>query len=1322
MSTASPLFAVLHQLREYHRTRRDSGMAGAEPLVQHAFSFLDQEPDRVAASRHASELACMLAAFAFDTQDAALVKRCLVKLLGLGDFGVMLAATVLHKSNLSADAVRGMVGGFSGHEKLAVCNRFFAAPRDCEPALMQWAYETVAAIQNDDPEEVLLFLEGLGQGSGEPSGGHGQALALPLQNEFMGSRFGIWLHQLLKLDLDVDQAVYMARTTAHLESDGLAMALARHLKTANAGGHGETVALLLRTMGRCAAKGNAHLAKAIASFLKHRDESIKQEALEALLAMHADGAVASLASLYAERPSMRPACHGLLFGLSGSDFLALCKGLDSAARQEALAYLVRVLAACDADRLMALLDNLAAANGDAAGIEAVKSFVLGQEKMAPAPLFKPAPPARRKAQAAEGASAGGLFAKMTSKMLGGEQEEDAGPAPAARELAALSPGSAVRGATFAHAEAEGLQLSGVTFSGAAFADLCLTEGAWTKVAFDKCRFRNVNFWGTRFAQVRFTDCEFTFCSFADTVMQACAFAGGAVAATSFAAAVLQKVTFSGVACRENTFWGARWEESAATACRFAHTDFAYGAWVGVAMHASVFEDCRFVGVYARNAALRGVSATGCVMHGCLFHDLDTDAALFMAEEEQSRARVCADMGRRLAEAPPPASLATPEAHKTLLRLAERWYFEKDALRRGRLFMANNERRLAWTARKLAGQGAAFLTMLPACIEAGAAWNGKGFDPAVPCLITGYAPGLAARALVARHLGELAAPGQGEPPIPLEGLYSIGSVGSVAQTRSSDLDIWVCYDAAGAGGREAALRGKLAALERWADKVFGLEVHFFLMDMVRTRENDFGFSDAESAGSTQAKLLKEEFYRTALLLAGRTPAWWFTPGRGGERDYAMALARMRASPPLRRLAPLDLGHLERIPREEFFGASLWQIVKALKSPFKSVMKFALLDKYYAGNVTPILVCDRIKDKLEAGARGLWDTDPYAVLFQEVYEYYQGVRAGDAQQLMRRAFIQKTGCTTAMRTTGRPWELRGSSWMEFFFPYSEAAIAGEFMPADRRAKGSDDADDVLVTFSDMISLGDMVGQFMFRTYQNVQNSMNKLDMEVMVTVEDLTKVGGKMFSCLKPKKDKIMRISFVDSPKDMFSALDFTCEGLQGAAMTWIARGENAVRQGKRAAVEELRRDTSPVRLCIWLVANGVYRPGMHVAGGNLQAPVSVPDMVELLDALAGHFPSKRVFDTDIGENLKREEVVRACLVPNFTVMREDQRLRELTLIYATNWGELFCKPGIKDAALLAKPPRACIQAVSRLDVREDMELLVHYPRKSLCPKLDPAKDG
>ena len=60
-------------------------------------------------------------------------------------------------------------------------------------------------------------------------------------------------------------------------------------------------------------------------------------------------------------------------------------------------------------------------------------------------------------------------------------------------------------------------------------------------------------------------------------------------------------------------------------------------------------------------------------------------------------------------------------------------------------------------------------------------------------------------------------------------------------------------------------------------------------------------------------------------------------------------------------------MHEIPSEEFFGASLWQIVKALKSPFKSVMKLALLDKYMHYRDTGIFLCNRIKNNLFLEAR-------------------------------------------------------------------------------------------------------------------------------------------------------------------------------------------------------------------------------------------------------------------------------------------------------------------------------------------------------------------
>jgi adenylate cyclase class 1 len=49
-----------------------------------------------------------------------------------------------------------------------------------------------------------------------------------------------------------------------------------------------------------------------------------------------------------------------------------------------------------------------------------------------------------------------------------------------------------------------------------------------------------------------------------------------------------------------------------------------------------------------------------------------------------------------------------------------------------------------------------------------------------------------------------------------------------------------------------------------------EVHFFLIDSEEFIQGASSPLSSESSGQTQHYLLLEEFYRTALFIAGRTP--------------------------------------------------------------------------------------------------------------------------------------------------------------------------------------------------------------------------------------------------------------------------------------------------------------------------------------------------------------------------------------------------------------------------------------------------------------------
>ena len=69
----------------------------------------------------------------------------------------------------------------------------------------------------------------------------------------------------------------------------------------------------------------------------------------------------------------------------------------------------------------------------------------------------------------------------------------------------------------------------------------------------------------------------------------------------------------------------------------------------------------------------------------------------------------------------------------------------------------------------------------------------------------------------------------ETALDVEAVYTIGSAGTVAQTRDSDLDIWVCLTEASAKRPEIpAFTAKLEAITARAARDYDLEIHFFLM--------------------------------------------------------------------------------------------------------------------------------------------------------------------------------------------------------------------------------------------------------------------------------------------------------------------------------------------------------------------------------------------------------------------------------------------------------------------------------------------------------------
>ncbi|MCD6389649.1 MAG: class I adenylate cyclase, partial [Desulfobulbaceae bacterium] len=178
---------------------------------------------------------------------------------------------------------------------------------------------------------------------------------------------------------------------------------------------------------------------------------------------------------------------------------------------------------------------------------------------------------------------------------------------------------------------------------------------------------------------------------------------------------------------------------------------------------------------------------------------------------------------------------------------------------------------------------------------------------------------------------------------IHSLKTIGSIGTIAQTEKSDCDYWVSirHKELGEDGLDL-LEKKCKLIEKWATG-YDHEIYFFLMDIDQTRQNSFS-SDAEeeSAGSALKLLLKDELFRTHILVSGKMLLWWLIPPGLTSKQYSDYVSQLISTKQINPDNYIDLGYLSEIPREEIFGACLWQMNKALDSPFKSVIKFAYLE--------------------------------------------------------------------------------------------------------------------------------------------------------------------------------------------------------------------------------------------------------------------------------------------------------------------------------------------------------------------------------------------
>jgi adenylate cyclase, class 1 len=472
---------------------------------------------------------------------------------------------------------------------------------------------------------------------------------------------------------------------------------------------------------------------------------------------------------------------------------------------------------------------------------------------------------------------------------------------------------------------------------------------------------------------------------------------------------------------------------------------------------------------------------------------------------------------------------------------------------------------------------------------------------------------------------------------IQGLYTIGSVGTISQTPSSDCDIWVCIKKADFDdkAREHLLQ-KINLIKDWMDANLKMPVYFFLCDIDDIRNSRFGVVGNESSGSAQRNVLKEEFYRTSILISGKIPLWWACFDPQDNVDYHV-FSTQYSKDDFDDYDFIDMGALESVDHDEYFGAALWQFNKALTHPLKSVIKMLLLEMLLAAHGQELL-CHRFRRLILNQERDYVFHDPSLFTLQAILDYSRDVHPDIFEFIKQCSYLRFD-----IKFHTRKLTFKENLAKEIFQSY----------PLTREQI------DRLNAFADWpllehLAFGEKIFMLLLKIYKRIM--AYRQDVGSGLTDQDMTIIGRKLAACLERKRRKVpvvhKPIFHPNLPNLTFSSVN----------KSWhvSAAGE---------AVKPVVASADIVYCIAYLIWNDIYQ-STNVRMIPNPTPVTLQEINNLAKRIKEIFGVVDITGIDFNNFLETEKVTKMLVVVSFENPRNASELNDLSVIYSNHWGELF----------------------------------------------------
>ncbi len=472
---------------------------------------------------------------------------------------------------------------------------------------------------------------------------------------------------------------------------------------------------------------------------------------------------------------------------------------------------------------------------------------------------------------------------------------------------------------------------------------------------------------------------------------------------------------------------------------------------------------------------------------------------------------------------------------------------------------------------------------------------------------------------------------------IQGIYTIGSAGTISQTEHSDCDIWLCIDKQSYDPHTLQqFYQKVNLLKDWLDRQLKLPVYFFVSDIDDIRNCRFGQIDEESCGTMQKNLLKEELYRTMIVIAGRIPLWWIcydgeTPVNYGETSKELTKDNIES------FQFIDLGNIDSISEDEYFGAALWQLNKSLTYPLKSIMKMLLM-KMQIDSLPGELLCARFRKTILEKSASPALSDPSLYTMKAILDYYRSA-AAEKFEFIKHCLYLRFDFKLLSKRLGLKERLAVDLLTQYKIDRNTLYRLNAFTSW---------------SFSNQVAFGEQIFRFLLDVYKEINSSPRQSSL----SAADMTIIGHKIASCLVHKADKIPVIHKPISHMNL-PALTFKTNG-----KVW-----QVCDSANPTDIITFHRD---IVTCIaYLIWNGIYETGQARMEYNPTA-VTIQEIINLSSVIRETFGNHNVSAIDFANFLEQEHIVKMLVVVSFEGSPYQKNMNDLHLLYQNHWGELFVR--------------------------------------------------